>query len=109
MTERQTIVSNAFSLNMLDSKPVKVHFAEITASSAADYVRNGAVSAVGHANTAAVFADVLGEPVEAQRTTVQLRPGDRLIVGQYRGPRLEEGATSLPEDATIEWTLCLVG
>lgn len=25
------------------------------------------------------------------------------LVGQYRGPRLPDGATTLPEGATIEW------
>lgn len=28
---------------------------------------------------------------------------DRLIFGQYIGPRLPEGVTALPEGATIEW------
>lgn len=61
------------------------------------------VSAVGHASTAAVFSDALGVTIPANRLTVQVQPGDLLIIGQYSGPRLEEGATTLPEGATIRW------
>jgi hypothetical protein len=39
------------------------------------------------------------------RVNVSLKPGDAAIVGQYIGPRLPEGATTLPEGATIKWLL----
>jgi hypothetical protein len=65
----------------------------------AEFIR----SAVGHADTAAVFADVLGIPVECHRVTVTLNKGDMAVVGQYIGPRLPEGATKLPEGASIKW------
>ena len=65
-------------------------------------------SAVGHTDTAAVFADVLGVPVPAARVTVSLKQGDAALVGQCRGPRLPEGATRLPEEATIQWLLVSV-
>ena len=61
------------------------------------------VSVVGHADTAAVFSTVLGRDVPYNRATIKLADGDHLLVGQYIGPRLPEGATSLPEGATIEW------
>ena len=61
------------------------------------------ISAVGHANTAAVFSGILGIPVEANRTNVKLKHGDVALIGQYIGPRLDEGATKLPEGARIEW------
>jgi hypothetical protein len=60
-------------------------------------------SVVGHADTAAVFSSVLGRVVAHNRETVKLAPDDILLVGQYIGPRLPEGATALPEGATIEW------
>lgn len=104
-----TLITNAFSPNMLASFPCDIRFAEITAAVAAEYVRSGADSAVGHTDTAAVFADELGVPVAANRVTVSLQPGDRLVIGQYRGPRLPEGAKTLPEGATIQWLLALVG
>lgn len=104
-----TYLSNAFSPNMLSQMPCDVRFAEITAAVAAQYMRGGAVSVVGHQSTADVFADVLETPVPMHRATVTLKGGDRLVFGQYRGPRLEEGVTTLPEGATIQWLLALVG
>jgi hypothetical protein len=69
----------------------------------------GAESCVGHAQTAALFADELARPVACARSTVSLAPGDRLLVGQYSGPRLAEGATSLPEGSEIAWWWVEVG
>jgi hypothetical protein len=96
---------NAFSFNMCGAFPVTVHATELTLGEAQQHLAEGFESAVGHADTAAVFANVLGLTVEARRATVSLKTGDRAVVGQYRGPRLAEGATELPEGATIQWLL----
>ena len=63
------------------------------------------VSAVGHADTAAVFSSVLGVEIPCNRATVALKEGDVALVGQYSGPRLPEGAVSLPEGAAIKWVI----
>ncbi len=103
---------NAFSLNMLAEMPVSISVTEIGASEArahllalADEAGGEDViqSAVGHADTAAVLGGILGMPVPVNRATVQLGRGSRAIVGQYSGPRLPEGATTLPEGAAIRW------
>lgn len=60
-------------------------------------------SAVGHAETAAVFESILNLPVHVNRINVHLKPGDKAIVGQYTGPRLPEGARALPEGAALHW------
>jgi len=65
-------------------------------------------SAVGHVETAAVFSGQLGMPVCFNRATVSLKPGDIAVVGQYKGPRLPEGATTLPEGAKIDWMAVMV-
>ena len=96
---------NAFSLNMLVGNAdisVREVSRKVAASLAADC---NCVSAVGHADTAAVFAHVLGVPVACNRATVTLKDGDVALVGQYSGPRLPEGATTLPEGATIKWVV----
>ncbi len=62
-------------------------------------------SAVGHADTAAVFSDVLGIDVPCNRVSVSLDHCTTALVGQYSGPRLPEGATTLPEGATIKWMI----
>ena len=92
---------NAFSLNMLAGN-ADVHVREVSLDTARNLAKV-CTSAVGHADTAAVFADVLGVPVPCNRVSVALKEGDVALVGQYSGPRLPEGATSLPEGAAIKW------
>ena len=94
---------NAFSLNML-SADADLLVRQVTVE-AAQNVARVATSAVGHADTANVFADVLGIDVPCNRVSVTLNKGDLALVGQYSGPRLPEGATTLPEGATIKWVL----
>jgi hypothetical protein len=99
-----SILMNAFSLNMLGKFPAELLFCEISLETArADLLEYGFVSAVGHPDTAAVFSQVLGLPVAHVRSTVSLKEGDCALIGQYRGPPLAEGATQLPEGATIQW------
>ena len=97
---------NAFSLNMLVGN-ADVVVREISQAVAASLAAD-CVSAVGHADTAAVFSAVLGVTVPCNRATVALKEGDVALVGQYSGPRLPEGATSLPEGAAIKWLVVAV-
>ncbi len=94
---------NAFSLNMLADFPAQPLFEEIALAEVRVALAGGFESTVGHADTAAVYTDVLGFHVPAVRSTVSLTKGDTAIIGQYRGPRLPEGAHTLPEGATIQW------
>jgi len=88
-------VSNAFSLNMIEyNLDMKVwHLSERPS----DKVLASAKSVVGHQQ----IADIIGVPFN--RETVELKGGDLLLVAQYKGPRLPEGATELPEGAAIKW------
>ena len=97
---------NAFSLNMIDGN-ADIIVREISLTTAASLAAD-CTSAVGHADTAAVFANVLGVPVACNRATVALKEGDVALVGQYSGPRLPEGATTLPEGAAIKWVIVAV-
>ena len=92
---------NAFSLNMIVGN-ADIVVREVSRTMAASLAAD-CISAVGHADTAAVFSNVLGVTVPCNRATVALREGDIALVGQYSGPRLPEGATSLPEGAAIRW------
>ncbi len=102
------ILLNAFSANMMAEFPCSVRLTEISEASARLELSGEVQSAVGHADTAAVFSAVLGISVPCRRETVTLRPGQRAIIGQYSGPRLPEGATTLPDGATIKWLLAEV-
>jgi len=100
------ILTNAFSLNMLPrgfSGALRVR--EVSLREARDILSQGFTSAVGHEQTARLFGEVLGLPVEANRANVELDWDTALVVGQYRGPRLPEGSTTLPGGAEIVWYL----
>lgn len=99
---------NAFSLSMLAEMPATVEIFEIDTWRAAEAMALSMESYVGHADTAAVFAEELGLPVSVNRASVTLRPGEEAVVGQYIGPRLPEGTATLPEGATIRWMLVSV-
>ena len=99
-------ILNAFSLNMIVGN-ADVVIREISATTAASLAAN-CTSAVGHADTAAVFSSVLGVEIPCNRVTVALKEGDVALVGQYSGPRLPEGASTLPEGATIKWMVVAV-
>lgn len=99
---------NAFSLNMIAIFPIAIQVEEISLEQAKSLAAD-TTSAVGHADTANVFSSVLGVNVPTNRATVVLNSGDKALVGQYIGPRLQEGATVLPEGATIKWLLVTLG
>ena len=108
----KVIIANAFSLNMLDLD-VGITDLQICPASP-DVIRQGIeeeggfTSIVGHADTAAVFSGLLGLDVPCNRATFQLEEGVTLFVGQYKGPRLPEGATTLPEGAKVEWAMVVI-
>jgi len=103
-------ICNAISLGML---PIGVGTATIRVREVADpaayltaeWRLGPVVSAVGHYDTAALFSALLGHPVEPARVTLQFSGDDAYLVGQLAGPRLPEGATTLPAGASIRWML----
>ena len=99
------VLSNSFSLNMLDIKDFSLLQVKRVMGSE---VPKDVVSAVGHQDTARVLGKLLGFEVECKRTTIKLEMGDVLYVGQYSGPRLPEGATELPEGAQIDFYRIIV-
>jgi hypothetical protein len=99
---------NAFSLNMI-SHPAVISTTPVDLEQARQLLADGFESAVGHADTAAIFSGLLGTTVPMARRTITLAPGETALVGQYAGPRLPEGATTLPPGATITWLLVTVG
>ena len=61
-------------------------------------------SFVQDADTARIFSQILGIPVEVRRESIRLKPGEKALIGRYIGPR-PEGASELPEGACIDWLL----
>ena len=103
-------LTNAFSINMLPKRHNKVEMVPITVNKVKEYLATADdwVSAIGHADTAALVGNLLGIEVPCNRTTVKFALGEwgesaKMIVAQYSGPRLSEGSSVLPEGATIEF------
>lgn len=78
---------NAFSLQMVDAFPASISVDEIASLEGLGDL----VSAIGHADTAAV----LGVP--CNRQSITLHKGDTAVVAQLVGGRLPEGSTTLPD------------
>lgn len=102
-----TYLSNAFSLSMLAnlpaSEPIALQAQRVDLGAARALLASGSMSVVGHADTAQILSDLLGMRVPCNRVPISLAPGDTLVVAQYSGPRLPEGATTLPDGATFDW------
>ncbi len=94
-------MSNAFSFNMM---PSGCDYALIRVKKVQPKdIPNDVISAVGHPDTAKVLSNILGREIACNRTNLTLQPEDVLYVAQYRGPRLPEGATVLPEGSTMDF------
>lgn len=76
---------------MLEAFPCSTDFTEVDALPA------GLVSAIGHADTAAV----LGYPMN--RVSVKLHKGDVAYIAQLQGGRLPEGSTTLPDGFSFKF------
>ncbi len=114
MTSTKLYLTNAFSLNMLPPSYHVYEFRVIHASDAAMLLYAllpNLVNAIGHAETQALVEQTLRKYArelqlpEPQRLTIRLAPGEEVLVAQYTGPRLPEGATQLPDGARLEFWL----
>lgn len=96
-------LGNAFSLQMV--APSAIIAVE---ECLPEDVPVGAVSCIGHPDTAAVVSGCLGREVACNRTSISLGDGDVLYVAQLTGGRLPEGATRLPEGFTLTFRRVVV-
>lgn len=96
-------VANAFSINML-SGDCYLAFSKISRDEATFLLEKAHISShIGHAETAAVASAELGVNIPMVRDTHCFN--GMLLVVQYKGPRLAEGSTTLPEGASMEYWL----
>lgn len=80
-------LGNAFSLQMLEDPMASIEVTAITRWVAEQAIKSGATSIIGHQN----IADALN--CEMNRQSIKLKESDTLIVAQYVGGRLPEGAS----------------
>lgn len=99
----KNLIGNAFSAGML-SGSANVKFIALSLEDAEELVKHYKfTSCIGHADTALLVSSLLKEEFPMNRCSTVLEPGDSLLIAQYNGPRLPEGATVLPEGAKIRW------
>ena len=97
-------ITNAFSINML-SNSAQINFIKISQKTAKEFSRF-AISAIGHEDTARAVSIMMD--TEFRQNRISLEFTGTLLVAQYRGPRLEEGTTTLPEESKIEFWLVTI-
>lgn len=61
------------------------------------------ISCIGHEDTVKLINDKLGTRFPYARINISMVEGDIMLVAQYTGPRLPEGATTLPEGTTLRY------
>ena len=122
MAKKTIVISTAFSINMIPQTicETPISFTRISSDEARNLVKNAdsILSIVGHPDTAHVFGNILNAEINPNRisftmdteykaSNINPHPEETrvLLVGQYTGPRLAEGATTLPEGARIDWWL----
>lgn len=85
------VVSNAFSLNMLNSG-VDLRFRKIDLEKAREIVkRHEIISVVGHESTARFLTEVLGVPIVMNRTEYKFNENEDVILVAQIKTRLPEG------------------
>lgn len=97
-------IVNALSLNMIAAgiQAGQIDFVVVGLDEAKEFATD-ATSIVGHPDSAAQIGNDLDRAVAPNRATVALVPGDELLVAQYRGQRLPEGTTRLPEGTSFTY------
>ena len=86
-----------FSTGHWDERPFNDEGGVPTGNGTEMFWESDLVSAVGHADTAAVLG------VDCNRVNVTLKKGDTAFVAQLQGGRLPEGSTTLPEGFSFKF------
>jgi len=121
-----TILCNSFSINMLNTDLIKaqgektLRLQPLTTKQAAEYVNQGLVNgdfknAIGHSTSDGIIRNQLQSTgvinsmiPKGKRKTVKLSGGELVIVGQYIGKRLPEGAVKPPKGSEINYWLVVI-
>ena len=100
-------VANAFSFNMFENVPEVLVQKELDVDGVKELLRHELAfeSVVGHADTASILTNMLDTEIKFNRVSNNFGYEDQILVAQYIGPRLPEGAVSLPEGSKIKFIL----
>ena len=103
-------LTNSFSINMINpgilGEKLYISIVMVETQTAKWFAaQTWCRSVVGHEDTARAASLQLEVPVAFNRETIRMNKNESVLVCQYHGPRLEEGATSLPEGASLGYYL----
>lgn len=98
---KNILLCNAFSLNMLISINATIKTEELTIPQTVETLSEGFQSGMGHSTE--LVSSILGMDIPMNRSNNKIDNGESVIVAQYVGPRLPEGAVELPEGATLKF------
>lgn len=98
------LLGNAFSLQMLTENQV-IKFTFISLDEAKHILKDACTSVIGHQDLANVLTNMFGFEIPCNRVNNKLHTGDKMIVAQFMGGRLPEGAITLPAGAVIKFVL----
>ena len=102
-------LSNAFSFNMVSDHHIgSLFFRDMDLKEVKELLSGDFINSLGHADIASVVSSQVGLKLEANRINTKLEVGDKLILAQYIGPRLQEGVISRPKGARIKWILVVL-
>lgn len=94
-------LTNSFSLNMIPNNLMS--FVRVKPIASSEVPADVALCAIDDADTAKLLSRIFGVAVPVNRDKVFMRKNDTLYVAQYKGPRLPEGTTTLPEGASLDF------
>lgn len=99
------IFVNAFSVNMLSDPKNQVTFDKVPPDHVQDLVDSylRMKSFIGHKETSDILSEMFNADIPQNRISYKMQASDVVILAQYTGPRLAEGATTLPPGAKIEF------
>jgi hypothetical protein len=87
----------------VQDKPVTVEIRRVGLDEVKSLLGSGFVSVVGHPGTASALSKILGMEVPANRVSIQLQPGDTLVVFQLALGRLPIGKELTEEEILNAW------
>lgn len=88
-------IGNVFTFGFLANKNVDIKSRQITWEEFDQALQGEFVNYMGHEDVAHMVG------LEQNRISISVVSGDVVYLAQYDGPRLAEGATVLPEGATL--------
>ena len=101
------IVSNAFSVNMMEAGRFHlVEFCPITKERFIETLKEEEwESSIGHQSMADLLSEMTGITIPMNRSSnkINCSQDGYILLAQYTGPRLPEGAIELPEGADIQF------